>query len=323
MKNRSLFIKIILTLSISIILSTYSTVNILANENIENKEVLIGGNLIALNTQLKYPIVVNINEKSKIKKLDFLVSYKTKNSKKQKIEDISKLNEEFKSNKFLHLEIKRKNKIKTIKIKKDDIKDVKIENKYNPMGTLTYIDKENKIFGCVAHPLCLTEEIPFDIKSAKVTLPKFIGTRTYNSIKTVDAINSKKDKYIGTAHTNSRFGVFGKLDSEFNYEGYRPCKVGQFEDIKLGEAKVIFNNVVTNEPDEFKICITKINSRNKYKERGFEFEVADEILMEQSGGVLLGMSGSPIIQNNKIIGAVSHSNLKTGGSALYIGNMIK
>lgn len=323
MKDRNVFIKMILILSISIISSLYSTTNILAAYNIKDKYVLIGGNLLAIETQLEYPIVVNVDKQSKVKKFDFLVSYKSEYSKKQNIEDISKLNEVFKMNKYIYLEVIRNDKIKNIKIKKEDIKNIQVENKLKHVATLTYIDINNKSFGCMAHPITLKEKILIPIKPSNVTLPRYVDTKTNNKIKYLDVITSKEDKCIGIANENSRFGVFGKVNNELDYTNYKICKVGNFEDIELGEATLIFNNLRTNQIDEFKIYITNINTKNKYKERGFKFEVIDERFIEQNGGVILGMSGSPIIQNNNIIGAVSHSNLKFGGSALYIGNMIK
>lgn len=94
------------------------------------------------------------------------------------------------------------------------------------------------------------------------------------------------------------------------------------EEVKIGKATiltVLSDNVV----EEFEINITKINEYNKIK--NISFEITDEKLLKETGGVVQGMSGSPIIQNNKIIGAVTHvvvDKVQTG-YGIFITTMLE
>ena len=98
--------------------------------------------------------------------------------------------------------------------------------------------------------------------------------------------------------------------------------VARNDEIKVGEAKIrtVLNG---DEIKEYSIYINKINEYNRIK--NLSFEITDEELLDKAGGIVQGMSGSPIIQNNKIIGAVTHviiDNVKTG-YGIFITTMLE
>ena len=99
--------------------------------------------------------------------------------------------------------------------------------------------------------------------------------------------------------------------------------VGHKQDIKVGDATVI--STVGDKTDTYSIRITKVNYRENIEYREIMFEVNDETLLEKTGGIVQGMSGSPIIQNGKIIGAVTHVfiNDSTKGYGIFIENMLE
>lgn len=114
--------------------------------------------------------------------------------------------------------------------------------------------------------------------------------------------------------------MFGNYTAEIPQKNL--LEVGKKEDIQLGEA-TIYTVLSDNKITEYKINITKINPDTDIK--NITFEIVDERLMNETGGVIQGMSGSPIIQNNKIIGAVTHAivdNVRTG-YGIFITTMLE
>ncbi len=121
---------------------------------------------------------------------------------------------------------------------------------------------------------------------------------------------------------NTNKGIYGKLEklpAENGEPSYYP--IGLKQTIEEGEATVISS--VSGEKREYTINITNMdyNSENK----GILFQVTDPELLELTGGVIQGMSGSPIIQNGKVIGAVTHVFVQdaTKGYGIFIENMLK
>ena len=100
-------------------------------------------------------------------------------------------------------------------------------------------------------------------------------------------------------------------------------KVASYKDIKLGEAKLI-TVLEGNKKEEYSVNILKINN-NKNDNKNILFEITDENLIKKTGGIIQGMSGSPIVQNNNIIGAVTNVvvNDPTRGYAILITSMLQ
>lgn len=190
------------------------------------------------------------------------------------------------------------------------------------IGTLTYIDPESMIYGALGHEIVESNTNRIvEIRS---------GNIFKNSIVSIDKSNvghagSKNAKYFyntiyGTIFKNTNHGIFGNYKDNIN--NMELLKVGTKEDIKIGEASIF--TVLNNEKvEEFKINIVNINESNDTK--NIKFEIIDERLIDKTGGVVQGMSGSPIIQNNKIIGVVTHvivDNPLTG-YGLFITKMLE
>ncbi|MBD9115538.1 hypothetical protein EGP95_07180, partial [bacterium] len=134
---------------------------------------------------------------------------------------------------------------------------------------------------------------------------------------TKNARLNKNNKY-GTIEKNTNKGIYGKYNNEKNVS---LVEVGEKEDLKLGEATI--RTVLDNkEIKEYKIKITKIDKKSDTK--NIYFEITDDELLSKTGGVIQGMSGSPILQNGKIFGAVTHvvvENVKSG-YGIFITTML-
>lgn len=194
------------------------------------------------------------------------------------------------------------------------------------IGTLSYIDEHNG-FGALGHGIS-------DIDTGE--LVEVTGGTLYETeIRSVEkgrigkpgsmsgVIYYQDSAMLGSINTNTEQGVFGhindrlrnRIDSEFLQVGYR-------QEIELGDAIIRCN--VSGEICDYNIKILKVDTSNAQKNKGMVIQVVDDRLLSVTGGIVQGMSGSPIIQNNKIIGAVTHVFIQdsTKGYGIFIENML-
>jgi len=130
---------------------------------------------------------------------------------------------------------------------------------------------------------------------------------------------------LGTIQVNSDIGIYGKLDkAAIKRIAGRVYPVGVRAEIKEGPATML-SNIDGKEIKEYKILIQRVSRQNMSGSKGMIVKIADENLLKATGGIVQGMSGSPIIQNGKIIGAVTHVlvNDPTRGYGIFIESMLK
>ena len=182
------------------------------------------------------------------------------------------------------------------------------------LGTLTYIDPETKIYGALGHEIMLSETRKIiDVKDGNILSSKVtsIDKSRNGYVGSKNAILSYKN-VIGDINKNTNKGLFGKYTSNLpNKELY---EVGTYDEIEKGDAYIL---TVTKDKniEKYKIKIVDKYDNKKNTQKSFSFEITDKKLLSKTGGVVQGMSGSPIIQNNKIIGAVTNvlvDNVKLG-----------
>lgn len=190
------------------------------------------------------------------------------------------------------------------------------------IGTLTYIDPETKIYGALGHEILeSTTSKRIEVRDGLIFKALVTGIE-----KSVDGTPGGKNakfypqtKY-GTLVKNTEVGIFGKYVTELPQKEEIP--VGTKDDVTIGSAK-IYTVLHDDEIKEYEIYIDRIDEDARTK--NIHFEIQDEKLLEQTGGVVQGMSGSPIIQHDKIIGAVTHvivDNVKTG-YGVFITTMLE
>lgn len=205
------------------------------------------------------------------------------------------------------------NMVKTGLYVKDNIKGI---------GTLSYIDPETKIYGSLGHIIETTEAgTKINVKDGYIfkSLVDKIDKSYDGKPGEKNAIFYENEKY-GTIDKNTIYGIFGKYTK--NIDSSNLIEVGNKNDIKIGGA-TIYTVLNGDKIEEFNINITKINETNKLK--NITFEITDDELLNKTGGIVQGMSGSPIVQNNKIIGVVTHviiDNVNTG-YGLFITTMLE
>lgn len=191
------------------------------------------------------------------------------------------------------------------------------------VGTLTFIDPNTKLYGALGHEIIeKSTGQKLEIKDGK------IYNSTVTSITKSDRGNpgEKNAKYdssivYGNVNENTKSGIFGKYTSTLpNKKLY---KVAQANEIKLGSAKIL-TVVENNEVKAYDINIIKKSSEDQ-EIKNLLFEITDPTLLDKAGGIVQGMSGSPIVQGDYIIGAVTHVVVDdcTKGYGIFITNMLE
>lgn len=199
-----------------------------------------------------------------------------------------------------------------------------VKDSITGLGTLTFIDPNTKLFGALGHEIIekTTGQI-LEIKDGKI-FNSTVTSIERSSDGSPGEKNAKLDNsnVTGKVVENTTKGIFGKYIGKITEENL--YKVAMPDEIKTGEA-YIFTVIEGNEVKKYKINITKINNNKKQKIKNILFEIIDEELLSKTGGIIQGMSGSPIIQGEKIIGAVTHvvvDNPKKG-YGIFITNMLE
>lgn len=221
-----------------------------------------------------------------------------------------------KSNEKVVLKVKRKNDIMVFTITPimsyNDNRykiGVWVKEKTAGIGTLTFYDPENNMFGALGHAITNPETGTVlsvsdgELLKSKVESVKEGKAGTPGEIR---GIFYEADEALGELTKNTVYGIFGKAKEQISNPLFnRPIPVGYQEEVVEGPA-FILSTLEDNRIEKYSVEIEKINHQTKADTKGLVLKVTDERLLEKSGGIVQGMSGSPIIQNNKIIGAVTH-----------------
>ncbi len=134
-----------------------------------------------------------------------------------------------------------------------------------------------------------------------------------------------EDLVLGNIENNTECGIFGTSNVKLSNKKYKkPMKVALRNEIKEGPAQVL-TTLEGEEPSLYNIEIQKLLSQDKPGPKSMVIKVTDQNLIKKTGGIVQGMSGSPIIQNDKIVGAVTHVliNKPDVGYGIYIEWMLK
>ncbi len=170
------------------------------------------------------------------------------------------------------------------------------------IGTLSYIDPETKIYGALGHEIVEgTTGVMVEVKKGSIYETNVTSIRK-SSNGSAGEKNAKfyYDQVNGNILDNTNHGIFGEYIGNMNAN---TIEVANPDEIELGSAS-IYTVLNGNTKKEYHIEITKIQEQNDIK--NLSFVITDEELIQKAGGIVQGMSGSPIVQNNKIIGAVTH-----------------
>ena len=191
------------------------------------------------------------------------------------------------------------------------------------IGTVTFIDPQTGIFGGLGHGICDPETgdvIP--LSRGIVTDARIMGISKGSVGAPGELRGSLGLKKRGSLTHNSPAGVFGVLADRTVVNAEDALPLARKNEVKLGKAE-IYCTLADGDKKHYAIEITKIHPSNR-ETKCFSIRVTDKMLLDTAGGIVQGMSGSPIIQNGKLIGAVTHVliNDPTTGYGIFIENML-
>lgn len=196
------------------------------------------------------------------------------------------------------------------------------------VGTVTFYEPSTKTFGALGHGIT-------DIDTNElinISSGEFITTRILNITKGESGEPGKiqgtveNQKNIGTISKNSKFGIYGKVDNlaSLNIDKSKEIEVALRDEIETGKATILCS-LDNGQPKEYEIEIQKIYKENNYDNKSMKIKVTDQRLIDKTGGIIQGMSGAPILQNGKFVGAVTHVlvNNPLEGYAVFGDIMLK
>jgi stage IV sporulation protein B len=199
------------------------------------------------------------------------------------------------------------------------------------VGTLTFYDEKSKKFAALGHPVTDVDTgTILNVNTGEVVSSSIVSIRKgmKGNPGELKGIFVNEDTILGTVTKNTECGIFGSANEKILnniYNRYnKPMKIGLRNEIKEGKAQII-TTIDENGPKAYDIEIVKLLNQETPGPKSMVIKVTDYKLLEKTGGIVQGMSGSPIIQNDKIIGAVTHVliNKPDTGYGIYIEWMLK
>lgn len=297
-----------------------------------SSEVILGGKTIGIDIKAEGIMVIGFYKvegslpKTSLKEGDIIL--KIGNEEVNSINELTKAIENNMDDKnTVEITYKRdkKEKTTTLKLVKQDgmyKTGLYVKDSITGIGTLTFIDPESKIYGALGHEI--TESNTSKIIEVRT------GTIFKNSISSItESIDGKPgsknakfyySKNYGDITKNTKYGIYGTYKDDYN--NLEKISIANKDEVKIGKAE-IYTVIDGENIEKFDIEITKINENSDIK--NITFDIIDEKLINSTGGVVQGMSGSPIVQNGKLVGAVTHvitDNVKSG-YGLFIITMLE
>ena len=245
------------------------------------------------------------------------------------IDNVNKSNGESIQVTYVHGEETKECSIEPVKTSNEEYKlGLWVRDSAAGVGTVTFYEPSTKKYGALGHGIT-------DIDTGElinIASGEFITTRILNITKGESGNPGKiqgtveNQKNIGTIDKNSKFGIYGTVEnlSSLNIDTSKEMEVALRDEIQIGKATILCS-LDNKNVQEYEIEIEKIYKENNYDNKSMQIRVTDQRLLDKTGGIIQGMSGSPIIQNGKFVGAVTHVlvNNPEEGYAVFGDIMLK
>lgn len=199
---------------------------------------------------------------------------------------------------------------------------VLIRDGISGIGTVTYIDKESGRFAALGHAVVGSNENQLSLVDGEVYSCSIVGVSKGIRGKAGELRGMfLAEKSIGKAEKLCTCGIYGKIRGDFDAKSLK-CAKATSENVKPGKA-TIYSTISGEEPKEYAIEIVKVD-KNQKENKNYVIKIVDECLLQETGGIVQGMSGSPILQNGQLVGAVTHVfvNDPTRGFGISIDQML-
>ncbi len=250
-------------------------------------------------------------------------------NKEQLIEQIEKSN-----GNPINLEIKRDDEVVQASInpiKSVDDKLYKagiwVRDSTQGIGTITYYNPQSGKFGALGHGILDVDTSKLmSVKDGQITDSKITSVKKGQKGEPGELIGSiLSENVFGNIKTNTPYGIYGTINSKINKNlPTETMTIGLQQEVHEGKA-FIRSNILDGEIKEYEINIQSVSKFSNDDSKGMIIKITDSRLLENTNGIVQGMSGSPIIQDGKLIGAVTHVFVQdpTKGYGIFIENMLK
>lgn len=250
------------------------------------------------------------------------------NTAEEVIDLVNDLDEEIVKVDILRNKEKKRLEIYPIKCKSDSKHRLGLWVRDNTagIGTMTFFEGVTNKFGALGHPITdITTNITIPVKDGSIVSSKVLSILPGKSGTPgeIRGIFYNEDKTLGQLVKNTENGIFGTLTENLKNEEYnKPLEIALQNEVKVGPAKIL--TTLEDKVESFDVYIEEVNKQTQKGGKGMVIRVTDERLLKETGGIIQGMSGSPIIQDEKIVGAVTHVfvNDPTKGYGIFIEWML-
>ena len=311
-------------------------------KNTPAKDVYVSGNAVGIYMQTEGVLIIDTGEirsesgktedpaRDIVKPGDYIVAFNQEavKCKQDLLDDLKDLDET-----SVTLQVRRGKK--TIPLSVTPVKDesgtyklgIWVRDDTQGIGTLTYVD-ENGGYGALGHGISDvdTGEL-LDISDGNLYTAQILGIRKGekgNPGELSGLIRYENRNILGSITENSENGIFGTMQpDQLESLTLKKIPIGYKQDLKTGSASILC--CTDGKVKEYAAEITKIDMNHEDSNKSFVIQVTDKELLEKTGGIVQGMSGSPVIQNGKLFGAVTHVFVQdsTGGYGIFIENMME
>lgn len=321
--------------------SVVKEVNVNVNEA---KEVIPLGNSIALKIYTKGVLVVGNTEvkgidnkkhkpstSTNIKEGDIITQIDGENiaNTDDLIMQVNKSNGREIEIKYFNNETEKIEKITPVQVSEKEYKlGLWVRDAAAGVGTATFYEPKTSSFAALGHGISdIDTEKIIDISDGELIPTKVVYIKrgekgTPGEMKgTIDSPNK-----IGVITKNTNFGIYGRVTDANNIDIFnnKKIKVATRDEVQIGDAEILLQ-LNSKNVNRYKIKIKKIYKNNNKDNKSMQIEITDQNLLEKTGGIIQGMSGSPILQNEKFIGAITNVfvNDPTKGYAVFADLMLK
>ena len=308
---------------------------------VDEQEIYVSGSTIGIYMETEGVLVIDTGEiedqngemkepaKNLVRQGDYIVSFNGEkiSTKRELINDIAGLDGE-----EVTLEVKREGE--SVPVSVTPVKDTKgdyklgiwVRDDTQGIGTLTYVDQNGR-YGALGHGISDIDTAQLlNIRNGALYKAQILAINKGskgNPGELAGFIRYDDRNILGSIEINSKNGIYGQF-----YKGaedgitLKKMPVAYKQDVKTGEASVLCN--VDGEVREYQAEIKRIDLNHEDTNKSFVIQITDEKLLEKTGGIVQGLSGSPVLQNGKMVGAMTHVFVQdsTSGYGIFIENML-
>ena len=308
---------------------------------VDEQEIYVSGSTIGIYMETEGVLVIDTGEiedqngemkepaKNLVRQGDYIVSFNGEkiSTKRELINDIAGLDGE-----EVTLEVKREGE--SVPVSVTPVKDTKgdyklgiwVRDDTQGIGTLTYVDQNGR-YGALGHGISDIDTAQLlNIRNGALYKAQILAINKGskgNPGELAGFIRYDDRNILGSIEINSKNGIYGQF-----YKGaedgitLKKMPVAYKQDVKTGEASVLCN--VDGEVREYQAEIKRIDLNHEDTNKSFVIQITDEKLLEKTGGIVQGLSGSPVLQNGKMVGAITHVFVQdsTSGYGIFMENML-